>query len=63
MVADAGLTDRALYPRFSDAEFARHHRLIEEVMDQGGLDALVVYGGPGAPEVPYLINYLPQSPC
>jgi len=59
MEAGAGLTGRDLYPRLSDAEFARRHRLIGEAMDQGGLDALVIYGGPDAPEGPYLINYLP----
>jgi len=59
MEAGTHLTGRALYPRFSDAEFARRQRLIGEVMDQGGLDALVIYGGPDAPEGPYLINYLP----
>ena len=30
VVAGAGLTGRDLFPRFSDAEFARRHRLIGE---------------------------------
>jgi len=36
MEAGTHLTGRALYPRFSDAEFARRQRLIGEAMDPGG---------------------------
>lgn len=61
--AGAGLTGRDLFPRFSDAEYERRHGTIREAMAGDGLDALIVFGGLGAPEVPYLINYLPQSPC
>jgi hypothetical protein len=33
MEASTGLTYRALYPRFSDAEFTCRQRLVEEAMD------------------------------
>jgi Xaa-Pro aminopeptidase len=58
----AGLTGRDLFPRFSNAEYQRRHRAVRDGMASEGLDAIVV-GGMGAPEVPYLINYLPFSPC
>ncbi len=35
MEAGAGLSGRGLYPRFSDAEFARRHRLIAGVWPLG----------------------------
>ena len=63
MVTGAGLTGRDLFPRFSDAEFNRRHRLVREAMKQEGLEAILILGGPASPEVSYLINYLPASPC
>jgi ectoine hydrolase len=38
--------NRELYkwPTFSDAEFARRHKLVREFMDQRGLDCLLVFG-------------------
>ena len=63
MHAGAGLTGRDLFPRFSDEEYARRYRAVREAMAQEGLDAIVVSGGLGAPEVHYLANYLAQSPC
>ncbi len=56
------MNGQTLYPRFPDAEYQRRHRVIRHAMAQEGLDAIVV-GGMGAPEVPYLINYMPHSPC
>ena len=32
------------YPTFSDQEMARRHRAIQTLMDQEGVDALLVYG-------------------
>jgi len=62
-MAPAGsLTERGLFPRFSDAEYERRHGAVREAMAKEDLDAIVI-GGMGAPEVPYLINYLPHSPC
>lgn len=37
----------ALYPRFSDAEFARRHAAARRLMAAEGVDALVVYGNSG----------------
>ena len=36
-----------LYPRFSDAEFARRHAAARALMAAEGVDALVVYGNSG----------------
>lgn len=63
MVAGADLTGNDLFPRFSQAEFDRRHRAVRQAMAREDLEAILVYGGPGAPEVAYLINYLPASPC
>ncbi len=38
------MTQEAFPPRFSDAEFARRHRLARELMDTLRLDALVLFG-------------------
>src|SRR3972149_12018459 len=57
----AGLTGAALFPRFSDGEYERRHRAIKDAMAKEQLDAIVIAGI--APEVPYLINYLPFSPA
>lgn len=53
----------SLFPRFSPAEFERRHQAIRAAMAREGLEALLVYGAPGGAEVPYLVNYLPASPC
>jgi Xaa-Pro dipeptidase len=63
MAAGSGLTGSDLFPRFSDEEYARRQRAVREKMAGEGLDAVVASGGPGAPEVHYLVNYLAQSPC
>ncbi len=62
MAPEGSLTERDLFPRFSDAEYGRRHGAVREAMAKEDLDAIVI-GGTGAPEVPYLINYLPHSPC
>jgi Xaa-Pro dipeptidase len=53
----------ALFPRFSAAEFERRNTALQAAMDRDGLAAVLIYGGPGAPEISYLTNYLPASPC
>jgi Xaa-Pro aminopeptidase len=63
MVSGADPTGNDLFPRFSQAEFDRRHRAVCQAMAREDLECLIVYGGPGAPEVSYLINYLPASPC
>lgn len=62
MYAGSGLTGQGLFPRFSDHEYARRHQAVRDAMAKAGLDAIVVSGGPGAPEVHYLVNYIAQSP-
>jgi Xaa-Pro aminopeptidase len=59
----AGLTGEDLYPRFSDAEYARRYGAIREAMAKDGLDAILISGARGSSEVHYLSNYLAQSPC
>lgn len=63
MAVGSGLTGQDLFPGFSAEEYARRHRAVRAAMVKEGLDAIVVSGGPGAPEVHYLVNYLAQSPC
>ena len=55
------MVDYNPFPRFSDGEYQRRHQAIRGAMTQEGLDAIVI-GGMAA-EVPYLINYVPFSPC
>jgi len=62
MDAGVGLTDQELFPRFSDAEYARRHGAVREAMDREGLEAILVGGGPGSADVHYLVNYSAQSP-
>ena len=38
------MRQRSDYPTFSDQEMARRHRAIQTLMDQEGVDALLVYG-------------------
>jgi Xaa-Pro dipeptidase len=63
MNAGAGLTGIELYPRFSEAEYARRYRAIREAMEKESLDAILISGARGSSEVHYLSNYLAQSPC
>jgi len=63
MNAGAGLTGLELFPRFSDAEYARRYRAILAAMAQDNLDAILISGARGSSEVHYLSNYLAQSPC
>jgi|SRR5690242_1278877 len=50
-------TDRA-QPRFSDAEIARRHAAVREMMAEDGLDALIVYSTAGGfSEVQYLADF------
>ena len=56
-------TDKDLFPRFSPAEYARRHGAIREAMKRDDLDAVLISGARGSPEVAYLSNYLAQSPC
>jgi Xaa-Pro dipeptidase len=49
----------SLYPRFSDAEFARRYALVRTAMQEAGLSALVLHGTAGSyQEVQYLSNFL-----
>jgi len=49
----------SLYPRFSDAEFARRYALVRTAMQEAGLSALVLHGTAGSyQEVHYLSNFL-----
>jgi Xaa-Pro aminopeptidase len=49
----------SLYPRFSDAEFARRYALVRTAMREAGLSALVLHGTAGSyQEVQYLSNFL-----
>lgn len=53
----------ALYPRFSDAEFARRHAAARALMQAEGVDALVVYGDSGVSrhnhaDIHYLSGFL-----
>jgi Xaa-Pro aminopeptidase len=52
-----------LFPRFSDAEYARRYSVIREAMAKDNLDAILISGARGSSEVHYLSNYLAQSPC
>jgi Xaa-Pro aminopeptidase len=49
---------KEMYPRFSDAEFARRYKTIRSAMQQADLSALLVYGTAGShSEVQYLSNF------
>jgi Xaa-Pro dipeptidase len=48
-----------LFPRFSDAEYARRYTRVRAAMRAQGLDALLVYGTrAGSAEVQYLSNFI-----
>jgi len=55
--------ENELFPRFSNAEYARRYRAIREAMQKENLEAILVSGARGSSEVHYLSNYLAQSPC
>jgi len=57
------MNDRELFPRFSDAEYARRYSAIRDAMKKDDLDAILISGARGSSEVHYLSNYLAQSPC
>ena len=57
------MNDKDLFPRFSEAEFARRYSAIREAMKRDNVDALLISGARGSSEVNYLSNYLAQSPC
>lgn len=56
-------TDKGLYPRFSDAEYARRYGAVRAAMRQESIDAVLISGARGSSEIHYLSNYLAQSPC
>jgi Xaa-Pro aminopeptidase len=56
-------TAKDLYPRFSEAEYARRYTAIRAAMQKENIDAILAFGARGSAEVHYLSNYLSQSPC
>ena len=60
---ETATTDKTLFPRFSDAEYARRYRAIRDAMKKDGVDALLISGARGSSEIAYLSNYQAQSPC
>jgi Xaa-Pro aminopeptidase len=63
MYAGTGLTGIELFPRFSEAEYARRYAAVRDAMAKDNLDAILISGARGSSEVHYLSNYLAQSPC
>ncbi len=63
MALETKLTDRDLFPRFSQSEYARRYGAIREAMKKDDVDAILISGARGSSEVAYLSNYLAQSPC
>jgi len=57
------MNDKELFPRFSDAEYAKRYSAIRDAMKKDNLDAILISGARGSSEVHYLSNYLAQSPC
>jgi Xaa-Pro aminopeptidase len=57
------MNDKELFPRFSDAEYAKRYSAIRDAMKKDSLDAILISGARGSSEVHYLSNYLAQSPC
>lgn len=55
--------DKALFPRFSEAEYARRNSAIIDAMQKDNVDAILISGARGSSEVAYLSNYQAQSPC
>ena len=60
MVMETASATQGLYPRFSDAEYARRHQAVREAMEREGLEALLVVGPGAGQEVHYLINMMLQ---
>ena len=56
------MTDN-LFPRFSNGEYARRYDAVRAAMDRDNIDAILISGARGSPEVAYLSNYQAQSPC
>jgi Xaa-Pro aminopeptidase len=54
---------RDLFPRFSDAEYARRYGAIRVAMKKEDVEAILISGARGSSEVAYLSNYQAQSPC
>jgi len=52
-----------LFPRFSDREYSRRYYAIRAAMAKENLEAILISGARGSPEVAYLSNYQAQSPC
>jgi Xaa-Pro aminopeptidase len=63
MEAASHPTEKELFPRFSDAEYARRYGAIREAMRKENLEAILISGARGSSEGHYLSNYLAQSPC
>ena len=57
------MNDKELFPRFSDAEYAKRYSAIRDAMKKDSLDAILISGARGSSEVHYLSNYFAQSPC
>jgi Xaa-Pro aminopeptidase len=57
------MNDKELFPRFSNAEYAKRSSAIRDAMKKDNLDAILISGARGSSEVHYLSNYLAQSPC
>jgi Xaa-Pro aminopeptidase len=57
------MDDNQLFPRFSNIEYTRRYTAVREAMDRDNLDAILISGARGSPEVAYLSNYIAQSPC
>ncbi|HXG39527.1 MAG TPA: M24 family metallopeptidase [Candidatus Limnocylindrales bacterium] len=54
--------DRAAYPRFSAAEYARRHAAVERIRAEGDVDALVVYGNLASRhDIQYLTAWPPRQ--
>ena len=51
------MAERDRYPTFSDAEFARRLAAVRAKMDEGDLDALLLYAAGRAPDIQYLSNW------
>ena len=47
MTGASGLTDKELFPRFTDKEYARRYRAIREAMQRENLDAILISGARG----------------
>lgn len=54
---------RDLFPRFSDAEYARRYGAIRVAMKKEDVEAILISGARGSSEVAYVSNYQAQSPC